>query len=779
MSKALTSVLRPALFLALISASLASWAADPFRIRDIRVEGLQRVEAGTVFATLPFRSGDDYSDDKGTSAIRALFGLGLFQDVRVEIDGDVVIIAVQERPSVSDIQFTGLKEFDQEMIRKALKDLGLAEGRPFDRALADRAEQEIKRQYLNRAMYATQVVTTVTPLEKNQVRVNLSVTEGSVAKIRELRVVGVQAFKLSDILDLMEQNTGNWLSWYTKSDRYSQAKLNADLETIKSFYLNQGFVEFRIDSTQVAISPDKADVSITVNVSEGQRYAVSGVKLTGEYLGRNADFQPLVQVKPGRAYNVDDVTATVQAFKDRFAEYGYAFARVEAQPRVDRNLGTVEMVFQANPQQRVYVRRIEIEGNDRTRDEVIRREFRQMESAWYDGKLIKLSRDRVDRLGYFTEVSVQPKEVPTNPDQVDLVLKVVERPTGNLSIGAGYSQAEKLSLVAGIQQENVFGSGNYLGFNINTSDYNRELSITHTNPYFTQDGVSRTYDLSYKTQSPYDEQGGDYKIVSQKASAVFGVPFTETDKVFFGLGVESTKIEPGATMPLAYNTFISNFGSPAVGVPLTIGWSRDSRDSLLAPTQGRYQRANAEVGLAGDTRYVKASYQFQQYWPISKKLTLAVNTEVGLGEGLGGKPLPVFKNFYGGGLGSVRGFEQSTFGAKSYIYNPASPTQTDYGTPVSIGGDQKYQLNLEAIMPFPGSGNDKTLRWFGFVDTGTVKCSSGDGAVCGPNGLRVSAGLGISWISPVGPLRLAWAKAIQKESTDVPQTLQFQIGTNF
>ncbi|MEY3954346.1 MAG: outer membrane protein assembly factor BamA precursor, partial [Pseudomonadota bacterium] len=445
MSKALVSVLRPAVFAVLVGVSAASWAADPFRIRDIRVEGLQRVEAGTVFATLPFRSGDDYSDDKGTSAIRALFGLGLFQDVRVEIDGDVVIIAVQERPSVADIQFTGLKEFDQEMIRKALKDLGLAEGRPFDRALADRAEQEIKRQYLNRAMYATQVVTTITPVEKNQVKVNMTVTEGSVAKIRELRVVGVQAFKLSNILDLMEQNTGNWLSWYTKSDRYSQAKLNADLEAIKSFYLNQGYVEFRIDSTQVAISPDKADVSITINLFEGQRFAVSGVKLVGEFLGRESDFQPLVQVKPGRAYNVDDVTATVQLFKDRFAEYGYAFARVEAQPRVDRQLGTVEMVFQANPQQRVYVRRIEIEGNDRTRDEVIRREFRQMESAWYDGKLIKLSRDRVDRLGYFTEVAVQPKEVPSHPDQVDLVLKVVERPTGNLSIGAGYSQAEKLS----------------------------------------------------------------------------------------------------------------------------------------------------------------------------------------------------------------------------------------------------------------------------------------------------------------------------------------------
>lgn len=750
------------------------WAVTPFKVADIRVEGLQRVEPGTIFASLPFRTGDDYTDDKASAAIRSLFGLGLFNDVRIELQGNVVVVVVQERPTVADVDFTGIKEFESAVLQKALRDVGLAEGRAFDKALADRAEQELKRQYINRGMYAVQVVATVTPIERNRVNVNFSVVEGGVATIKELRIVGAQAFPEAELTDLFSLDTGGWMSWYTKSNRYAKAKLNGDLDTLRSYYLTRGFIEFKIDSTQVAITPEKDEISIVINITEGNRYVVSGVRLDGDYLGKDKEFASKVTIEAGKPYNVDLVSQTTQAFQDYFGEFGYAFARVEALPNIDRDNAQVEVVLKAQPSRRAYVRRIDIEGNDRTRDEVIRREFRQMESSWYDGKRIRLSRDRVDRLGFFTDVSVQPREVPGAPDQVDLSMRVSERPTGNLSIGAGYSQSEKLSFVAGIQQENVFGSGNYLGLSLNTSKFNRELSLTTTDPYFTLDGISRSFDVSYATQQPLDSQGGDYTLVRKKGAVRFGVPFSETDTVFFGAGLESTSLTvgSGATMPDAYKGFVDRFGSPATGVPLTVGWARDGRDSALVPSEGRYQRVNGEWGIAGDTKYIKADYQFQQYWPLTRKYTVAVNTEFGLGKGLGGQDLPVFKNYYGGGLGSVRGFDQGTLGGKSTI--AGSTTNT-----ASIGGDRSVLLNAEFIAPFPGVGNDRSLRMFAFVDAGNVYCKASTYVLCANNSIRASSGVGLSWLSPVGPLRLSYARALRKQPTDKLQTFQFQIGTNF
>lgn len=754
-----------------VLAALPAWAVEPFKLRDIRVEGLQRVEPGTVFASLPFRIGDQYNDDKGSAAIRSLFGLGLFTDVRLQINGDVLIVIVEERPSVAEVSFSGIKEFDAEVLKKALRDVGLAEGRPFDKALADRAEQELKRQYINKSMYAAQVVTTVTPGERNRVNLNFSVTEGDVAKIRDIRIVGNQAFSESTLRNLFDLDTGGWLSWYTKSDRYSRAKLNADLESLRSYYLSRGYLEFRIDSTQVAISPDKADMSITINVSEGQRFVVSRVELQGDYLGKEAEFKSLVTLRAGEAYNVEDVNTTVKAFTDYYGAFGYAFAQVEAVPEIDRVNNRVAFVLRAQPARRVYVRRINVEGNNRTRDEVIRREFRQFEAAWYDSDRIRLSRDRVDRLGYFTEVSVDTQQVPGAPDQVDLSISVVEKPTGNLSLGAGYAQAEGLSLMVGIKQENVFGSGNYLGLDVNTSDFNRQLVLSTTNPYFTPDGVSRTFDLYHKTSSPYSEQGGDYELRTTGSGVRFGVPFTEQDTVFFGIGAEQTRIVEGTDIPKAYQEHITEFGETSTSVPVTVGWARDDRDSALVPSKGRLQRFNTEWGIAGDTRYLKTSYQFQQYIPITKQYTFAFNGEVGVGKGLNGRKYPVFKNFYGGGLGSVRGFEQGTLGATSPIVNATSTSEE-----VNIGGNRNLVLNAEVSTPFPGAGNDRTLRMFGFVDVGNVWAP--DQSIS-TSDLRASVGIGLSWISPIGPLRFAWANPVRKQEGDKIQKFQFQIGTSF
>ncbi len=732
-------------------------------LKDIRVEGLQRADAGTVFASLPFRIGDTYTDEKGAAALRALFASGLFKDVRIDVEDGVVVVIVDERSVIANIDFVGLKEFDKDQLVKALKDFGVAEGQPFDKALADRTEQELKRQYLTRSLYGAEVVTTVTPLERNRVNVTFTVVEGAVAKIREIRITGNRAFSESTLKGLFDLDADSWLNFYTKADRYSRAKLNADLETLRSYYLNRGYLEFAVESTQVAISPDKQDITITINVKEGQPYVVTGVTLEGEYLGKEEDFKTLVAIKPGQAYRAEDVAATTRAFVERFGTFGYAFARVEPRTDVDRATGRVAIVLAADPQRRVYVRRINVAGNSKTRDEVLRREFRQFESSWYDGAKIKLSRDRVDRLGYFSEVAVDSAEVPGFPDQVDLTLTIKEKPTGNLLLGAGFSSADKLSLTGSIKQENVFGSGNYLGIELNTSRSSRTLVLSTVDPYFTIDGISRAFDIFYRTVRPLNSQGEEYQLITPGAAIRFGVPFSEYDTVFFGIGIERTEIKGDTALPNNYFLYRERFGATSTSVPVTVGWSRDQRDSALVPSSGRYTRLNLDWGIAGDARYLRTNAQFQQYIPISKRFTVAFNAEVGYGKGLSGRSYPIFKNFYGGGLGTVRGFDQGSLG----------PVDV---TGAYLGGNRRFNANTELYLPVPGAGNDRTLRLFTYVDVGNVwgELEKVTGA-----SLRASAGVGLSWISPLGPLKLSYGTPVRKQPEDRIQRLQFQIGTAF
>ena len=741
----------------------AAWAVDPFTVRDIRVEGLQRVEPGTIFASLPFRVGETYNDEKGSTAIRALFGLGLFKDVRLEVSGDVLVVIVEERPTVADVDFVGTKEFDKDALKKALREVGIADGQPFDKALADKAEQELKRQYINKSLYGAEVITTVTPIERNRVNLTFSVVEGDVAKIKEIQITGNKAFKESTLLGLFDLDTGGWLSWYTKSDRYSRAKLNADIETLRSYYLSRGYLEFKVDSSQVAISPDKQSITVILNITEGERFVVSGVKLEGNYLGKEEEFKSLVSIKPGEPYNADRVAETTKAFTEYFGTFGFAFAKVEATPEIDRANSRVAFVLQADPSRRAYVRRVNVAGNNRTRDEVVRREFRQFESSWYDGDKIRLSRSRVDRLGFFTDVNVDMQEVTGTADQVDLTVTVVEKPTGNLQLGAGFSSADSLSLMLGIKQENVFGSGNYLGLELNTSKSNRQLVLSTIDPYFTADGISRTIDVYDRTSKPQTGQGGDYALKTRGASIRCGVPFTESDTVYFGTGYESLTIVPGTNLPVSYQNYANQFGNKSDSIPLTVGWSRDSRDSALVPTTGRYQRVYGDWGVAGDIKFVRANYQIQQYIPLNKQFTIALNGELGWGKGLSGQPYPLFKNHYSGGLGSVRGFEQSSLGPRD-------------SSTLAVGGPKKLTLNAEVIAPFPGAGNDRTLRMYGFMDAGNV---FGEKERYRLSELRVSAGIGVSWISPVGPLRIAYALPLRKMPGDKIERLQFQIGTSF
>ena len=751
-------------FVATAMVSLSAWAVEPFKLKDIRVEGLQRVESGTVFASLPFRIGDFYNDESGAAAIRALFALGLFKDVRLDTQGDVLVVIVEERPSISQIQWVGLKEFDKDALTKSLKEVGLSEGRPFDKALADRAEQELKRQYITRSLYGAEVQTTVTPVDRNRVNLTFTVTEGGPSKIKEIRINGNQSFSERTLKDQLNLDIGGWLSWYTKSDRYSRSKLNADLEILRSFYLARGFLEFRVDSTQVAISPDKQDISIVINVTEGDRFVVSDVKLEGNYLGKEDEFKAIVKIGIGQPFNAETVAETTKAFSDYFGKFGYAFARIDARPEIDRLNNRVSLVLAAEPSRRAYVRRINVTGNNRTRDEVIRREFRQLESAWYDGDKIKLSRDRVDRLGFFTQVNIETQEVPATNDQVDLIISVVEKPTGSVSAGAGFSSTEKVAFNFGIRQENAFGSGNYLATEINTSRFNRTIVISTTDPYFTEDGVSRTIDLFHRTSRPYLGDLNAYSLVSSGAGMRFGVPFSEVDRVFFGANLEQTSIRPGTNLPNAYVEYMQQFGYTSTSLPLTIGWARDGRDSALVPSKGILQRFNSDLSLAGDSRYIRTNYQIQHYTPLTKKFTLALNADIGYGQGLSNRPYPLFKNYFVGGLGSVRGFQQSSLG-------PSNSANTLF-----LGGARKVVFNAEVLAPFPGAGNDRTLRLFAFADAGRAFAESQKISL---TDLRSSVGIGLSWLSPMGPLRFSYAFPVKSQDTDKIQRLQFQIGTSF
>ncbi len=768
MSSAFPSLMRPVAACVLFAAAVlpgTALAVDPFTIKDIRVEGLQRTDPGSVFSVMPFRVGDQYTDDKGAAAVRALFATGLFKDVRVDVEGDVIVVIIDERAVVASVNFLGIKEFDKDALVKALKDSGIGEGLPFDKAVVDRAEQEIKRQYLSKSLYAAEVVTTVTPLERNRVDVTFKVVEGDVAHIRDIHIVGNKVFSESRLLDEFDLTDGGWLTWYTKSDRYARTKLNADLEKLRAFYLNQGYLEFDITSTQVTISPDKKRISITITISEGQPYTVTGVRLEGNFLGREAQFRNLVVLRPGNAYHGDEVTATIRAFTDLYGVYGYAFAHVEPRTEIDRKTGQVIVVLAADPGRRAYVRRVNVAGNTITRDEVIRREFRQFESAWYDGAKIKLSRDRVDRLGFFNSVDVETNEVPGSPDQVDLTVTVTEKPTGNLSLAAGYSQADKLSLTGSIRKENIFGTGNFMAVEVSTAHTNRNLVISTTDPYFTDYGISRTIDLYYRTSRPLNSNGETYALSTPGAAIRFGLPYSEFDTIYAGIGAEQTHIGTSAGVPNSYVVFVNTFGYYANSFPINLGWSRDERDSAVSPTRGRYARFSADFSLLGDVRYARTNTQVTQYFDLGRKFALGLNGELGYGWGLDGKPYPVFKNFYGGGLGSVRVFENGSLGKGVVDVTGAF-----------IGGAKKLNLNSELYVPVPGTGNDKSLRLFAFADAGNVWTEHDRIDL---QSLRASAGIGLSWTSPVGPFKLSWGVPLRAEPNDRIQRFQFQVGTGF
>ncbi len=751
----------------LISALLAhaAHAFDPFQIKDIRVEGIQRTEAGTVFSYLPVKVGDTMNDEKAAAAIKALFATGFFKDVRLEIDGQILVVVLEERPAIASLEFTGLKAFKPEDLKKSLRDVGLAESRIFDRAVVERAEQELKRQYLAQGHYAVQVTTTITPLERNRVGVNFSVDEGDIAKIKQINIIGAGAMSEADLLDLMVLRTSGWLTWYTKNDQYSKQKLSGDLETLRSHYLDRGYLEFNIDSTQVSISPDKQDIYITINLTEGERYTVSSVKLAGQMLLPEEELTKLVQVVPGEVFSREKMADTTKAISERLGNEGYAFANVNAAPELNKEKRQVAFTVFIDPGRRVYVRRINVSGNTRSRDEVIRREMRQVEGAWYDGEKINKSRTRVDRLGYFDEVTVETPAVAGATDQVDMEVKVKEKPTGNIMLGAGFSSAEKFTLSGSVQQQNLFGSGKHIGVQVSTSKSNQVYSLSHTDPYFTVDGVSQGFDIYTRKTDTSTLAVGSFGSDSAGAGVRWGLPIAEDDYLNVGLSIDRTTLKTDANSPLRYQNYVTTFGAKSNTLLTTLGWQKDARDSLLVTTKGSLRRAVLEVSLPGSTAtYVRATYQHQHFFPLDRRLTLAVNGEVGVASSYGNKDLPFFKNFYAGGIGSVRGFDSGSLGPRDTTLNEA------------IGGDKRLIGNAELLFPVPGMGRDNSMRLSVFMDAGNVwgydsKFSLGS--------LRYSGGVALAWNSPMGPLKFSYANPFNKKAEDKVQRLQFQMGSVF
>ncbi|MDH2236922.1 outer membrane protein assembly factor BamA [Pigmentiphaga sp. GD03639] len=741
-----------------------AYAFDPFVVRDIRVEGIQRTEAGTVFGYLPVKVGERFTEEQATQAVRALYGTGFFRDVRIEVENDVVVVIVDERPAIAAISFNGMREFESANVLKSLAEVGFAEARIFDRALLDRAVQELKRQYLARGKYSVEIVPTITPLERNRVGITFDIFEGDVARIAGIKIIGAKAIRESELLDLLQLTTPGWLTWYTKADQYSRQKLQGDIETLRSYYMNRGYLEFNVDSPQVTISPDRKDIFITLSITEGDKYSVSDVKLAGDLLGLDDELNKLITVKPGETFSAEKVNASSKAITDYLGKLGYAFSNVNATPQVDREKKTAAITFFVDPNRRVYVRRVNIGGNTRTRDVVIRREMRQLESAWYDAGKIQLSRDRIDRLGYFQNINIETPPVPGTPDQIDVNVNVQEKPTGMINLGAGFSSTDKVVLSAGISQDNIFGSGTTAGLELNTGKTYRTIAISQTNPYFTQDGISRSTSLYYRTLRPLSINTGDYRIKTMGASLTFGVPFTETQRVFFGTALEANDIDIYDSSPQRFIDYVNTFGARSNAVIFSVGWSNDRRDSALAPTRGTYQRAAGETSLFGDLRYYKASYQHQYYWPITRSMTLALNGQVDYGKGFGGRPYPLLKNVYAGGIGSVRGFDGGSLG----------PRDSKNGD--SLGGAKRVIANAELLLPFPGTQQDRTLRWFLFADAGNVYA---DEENINLGQLRYSAGIGLSWQSPIGPLKISFGKALNAKPQDRTQSFQFQIGTGF
>lgn len=773
-SRAIRAVSRLRFLLLSVLLLAASIQAADFEVADIRVEGLQRIAAGTIFNYLPVQVGDSVSEGITANIIRSLYSTGFFSDVTVEREGNVLIVVVRERPAIAQIDISGNKSLKTDQLKQGLEEIGLAEGRVFNPAMLDRIEQELRRQYFGAGKYGVDIESTVSPLERNRVAVRIAITEGRTARIKQINIIGNQAFTDKELMKQFDLGTTKWYSFYTKNDQYSKQKLGGDLEDLRSFYLDRGYVNFQITSTQVSISPDKDGMYVTIAIEEGDVYRVKDVKLAGESSVPTEQLFPLIHLRRGEDFSRIKATESAERISELLGSEGYAFANVNAVPEIDEENKEVTITFFVDPGKRVYVRRINMEGNTRTRDVVLRREMRQLERAWFSTELVKRSRERLQRLGYFEDVTIETPAVPGLADQVDVDVTVKEKPSGNLLAGVGFSQSQGILFNASVTQNNFLGTGKRISLALNTSRSSQLYRLAYTNPYFTVDGISRGFDLSYRATNFDDLTGADYSTDVGLAEVNFGLPISDTSRAGLGFRYQYTHFFPGGASPLAQDFVVDN-GDKFNDFFLTASYTKDSRDSAIFPNRGTLQRVFGEVAIPGsDLQYYRLNLQARQYIPLTRSFTFAVKGYFGYGAGYGDTAqLPFFENFYAGGPKSVRGYDAFSLGPRE-VGGDEDP----------VGGNLKLTGALEIYAPPPIGGRfENTVRLGAFFDFGNVWWTESDPLVT-PTGfdlgeLRYSTGLSFAWLSPVGALSLSLAYPLNAKDEDETQVFQFSFGQAF
>ncbi|WP_047393791.1 MULTISPECIES: outer membrane protein assembly factor BamA [Chitinibacter] len=752
---------------ALTTVSLNAWAFDAFTVRDIRVEGLQRTDAGTVFNYLGVKVGERFDDAKASEAIRSLFATGFFDDVRIEAEQDVLVVTVDERPTISQININGAKLIEKDQVKTAFKSQNLAEGKIFQQEVLTNAINELKQQYYARGRYTVELVPTVTKLDRNRVGIQIDIKEGDVARIKGINFVGNTVYTDSDLQNAMSLTLGGWMTWYTKTDQYSKQKFGADLEAIKSLYLNNGYLKFNIESTNVSLSEDKMDVFLTVNIREGEQYKVAGSGLIVTAPEFQEALKPaLAQLTAGAIYSRESVNKVAAEISNQLANQGYAFANINPVPEVDDEKKTVQINFMVDPGKKTTVRRINISGNTMTRDEVIRRELRQMESAEYDQSKIKRSKERLQQLGFFSEVNIETPIVPDAVDQVDMNVIVAEQKTGNFNFGVGYGQSDGLLLQVAVAQNNFLGTGKRFSIEMNTSKSQQAYSASMKNPYATTDGVSFGWSLYQRKTNPDELDLGDYSTDAKGLNLSFGMPTSDYNSIGLGVGYENLKIMTNSNSPQYVHDHVKKYGSTSDTYSLTASWAADGRDSAIFPSSGWYRRVNLELSTPiSDIAYYKSTAQSQFFYSFGAKspVTFMWNVELGYGDGYAGDELPFYKNYYAGGVNSVRGFKSSSLGPKD-----------ENGD--ALGGTSRFVNNFEFYAPLPGMKDDRSMRLSAFFDVGNVW---DDAHAFDFGDLKYSAGIGFTWIAPVGPIKLIWAKPINAKDGDKTQSIQFQLGQVF
>ncbi len=788
-------------FLGLLILSLlltAVAAAEDFVVRDMRVEGLQRISEGTVFNYLPINIGDSIDTVRIQEAIRALYTQGLFDNIEMRRDGDTLVVVVRERPSIESFEMEGNKDIKTEDLMESLRGVGLAKGRTFDRSVLDNVTMFLREQYYDRGKYGVEIEPTVIDRPNNTVQIRINVKEGDRAKIRQVNLVGNESFSEKDIRENFELDTANWLSWIRQDDRYSKEALEGDLEKLRSFYMDRGYADFRVESTQVAISPNKKDIFVSINIHEGEVYTISDIKIVGDMVLTENFLRAMVLAKPGSVFNLNMLTQSAEFMKFRLGEDGYANAEIEPVPELDHDKKEAEITFFVNPQSRVYVRRINFSGIDQIDDEVLRREMRQMEGAYLSNALLDRSKIRLQRLPYVERAEFDTRPVPGSPDLVDVDFDLEYRMPGQFSGGIGYSESQKLLLNGSIVHTNFLGTGNRVALELNSGRFQKLYSLSHTDPYRTMDGVRRTVSLNFRDITQFTSAASDFSTTSAGATVDYGYPISEFQTLSFGMTYQHSELLSSVNSTQQAKDWVTNNGDQfveSIGLGNTVigtefdtfemlaGWTYDSRNRALFANRGMRQQLVFGVTVPGsDVEYFTARWSMTKYFPITRKWILRFNAEVGLGEALGSTTaLPPYKQYYGGGPQSVRGFRESYLGPRD-----------SFGRP--YGGNMLAASQLELILPLPDKWASQA-RASMFVDTGNV-FNTGEVDFTDKLGspieykpdldeLRTSVGVAVQWLAPLGLFRFSYAYPLNaydgndRYYGDEIERFQFSIGQAF